>query len=60
VTTTVKVFAHCASTKEVHISLNGAPHAAIQDEQSWEGVVYDDRELSVKEVVKPTQEPVNG
>lgn len=56
-TSTVKVFAHCASNKQVVVT-RAAPGAdnvettILQDGQSFEQVVHDDLEISVKEVVK--------
>ncbi|MDP3271630.1 hypothetical protein [Limnobacter sp.] len=58
-TTSVKVSAHCASNKQVVVT-RGAPGAEnaeatiLQDGESFEQVVYDDLEISVKEVLKPT------
>jgi hypothetical protein len=54
-TTLIKVTAHCASTKEVHVLLNGVLANTLQDAQSAEFVVYDDRIISVTEVVKAGQ-----
>lgn len=55
-TSSVKVTAHCAASKEVQIHLNGVLHTTLQDTETAEVLVYDDREVSVKEVVKPTKE----
>jgi hypothetical protein len=54
-TTTVTVKAHCAKEKEVVIyksTTNTGETIVIQDGESWEGVVYDDGNISVREVVK--------
>lgn len=55
-TSTVKVTAHCyAKTKEVEVKLNGVTVATLQDGESQDFYVYDDREISVKEVLKAPQ-----
>ena len=52
-TSTVKVTAHChKETKEVQVHLNGTKVATLQDGEIQEFYVYDDREISVKEVLK--------
>lgn len=54
-TTTVKVLAHCAPEKEVRINYvdnNGLQEKIIQDGQTWEGVVYDSKTITVQEVLK--------
>jgi len=56
-TTSIRVNAHCTDTKEVVVLLNGAPHAVLQDGQTAEFLVYDSREISVKEVVKTVPTP---
>ncbi len=55
-TTTIKILAHCASSKEVHIKMS-APNTSdinviLQDGESNEQDVYDNRVLEVKEVEK--------
>jgi len=54
-TSTVKVTAHCASTKEVRVTLNDELVATLQDTESSEFYVYDARVISVTEVNKPTE-----
>ena len=51
-TSTVKVTAHCSDDKHVEVSLNGETQAVIQNGESKDFYVYDDREISVKEVLK--------
>lgn len=51
-TTSVKVSAHCASTVQVEVKLNGEPLAVLQGGEVYETVVYDSREVTVKEVQK--------
>ena len=55
-TTNVVVTAHCANTKEVKISVtdNGesVEEITLQDGEGADRVVYDGREISVKEVDK--------
>lgn len=54
-TTNVVVTAHCADTKEVKVSIhteNTGEAYTLQDGESGEYVVYDDREITVKEVEK--------
>lgn len=55
-TTTVKVSAHCSSSKEVEIVLTDGPteieKVVIQDGQTAERYVYDGRSISVQEVEK--------
>ena len=54
-TTTVKIDAHCDSTKEVKVSIaskHTGENFTLQDGETAERVVYDDIELSVREVVK--------
>lgn len=59
-TTSVKVAAHCASTKQVEVSIvnrvTGEVHEqfVLQDGEVADRVVYDDREIKVAEVVKAT------
>ena len=55
-TTNVVVTAHCADTKEVQVTITD-PNAdteqfVLQDGESSDRVVYDGREISVKEVEK--------
>lgn len=54
-TTTVKIEAHCSDDKEVSVSINsvqsGENHK-LQDGEAGEYIVYDDREITVKEVLK--------
>ena len=56
-TTTVKVEAHCADNKEVIVTItspNGetAKEKILQNGESFQDVVYDLKEISVKEVLK--------
>jgi putative sterol carrier protein len=54
-TSTVKVTAHCATNKEVVISIDeGATGSTVylQDGESHEVCVYDEKSVSVKERVK--------
>lgn len=51
-TSTVKVSAHCAHTKEVRVQLNGVPEATLQDGETRDFYVYDERVVTVQEVVK--------
>jgi hypothetical protein len=51
-TTTVKVSAHCATTKEVKIHVSGELHTTLQDGESIEVLAYDDRVIEVKEILK--------
>lgn len=54
-TTTVKINAHCDSSKEVKVSITGehtGENFTLQDGEAAERVVYDDMELTVREVVK--------
>lgn len=51
-TTTVTVHAHCANTKEVHVTISGAPHVVLQDGEKTDVYAYDDRVIEVKEVTK--------
>lgn len=55
-TTTVRVNAHCASNKEVIVTIKDPTSeeevVILQDGEVFEKVVYDDREINVKEVVK--------
>lgn len=54
-TTTVTIDAHCASDKEVIVVITGEgddENFTLQDGESDSRVVYDDREIHVKEVTK--------
>lgn len=54
-TTSVKVDAHCSTTEEVKITINSdneAEEYTLQDGESGEYSVYDDKVISVKEVEK--------
>lgn len=51
-TTDVKVTAHCASTKEVEIRVNGKLETTLQDTETYSLVVYDNRVVEIKEVLK--------
>lgn len=55
-TTTVKIFAHMSSEKEVHITVNDndkiIEEIVLQDGESAERSVFDDRKISVMEVLK--------
>ena len=55
-TTTVKVTAHCSKDKEVHIRIDDGDNTSIQslqDTESAEVYAYDNRIISVSEVLKP-------
>lgn len=45
--------AHCGSNKQVEVKLNGDTVKTLQDGESTELYIYDDREVSAKEVIKP-------
>jgi len=55
-TTTVKIIASLSSSKEVHVQVvdNGSTveEFTLQDGETAERYVYDDREISVREVMK--------
>ena len=55
-TTTVKIYAHLSSDKEVRVQVtdNGSTveEFTLQDGEVAERAVYDGREISVREVVK--------
>jgi hypothetical protein len=58
-TTTVIVQAHCATDKEVIVLVEGLNDGegndttvVLQDGQTWQGVVFDDRVISVCEQYK--------
>lgn len=51
-TTSVKVRACCRDGIEVQVKVNGALHATLQHGEEQELYVYDDREVSVREVPK--------
>ena len=57
-TTTVKIEAHCASDKEVKVSVvdvvnsNIYEEFTLQDGEQASRVVYDNREICVSEVLK--------
>ena len=57
-TTTVRIDAHLANDKEVSVSILGdsgeIEHFVLQDGESEERHVYDDRIIMVKEVMKKT------
>lgn len=59
-TSTVKITAHCASTKEVIISLDNGNNTGelhrLQDGETKELHVYDDRRVTVQERLKDAQE----
>lgn len=52
-TTTVTVAAHCAPNKEVHVLVSGKPHAVLQNGEKTDVYAYDDRVISISEVLKP-------
>lgn len=65
-TSSVKVTAHCATTKEVHVGrFNDADDeepsemTVLQDGESIELVVFDEYVVAVKEVLKQVEETVN-
>jgi len=55
-TTTVKICAHCSSDKEVVIKIKDtiAPeqNITLQDGDQIEVYAYDEREISIKEILK--------
>lgn len=54
-TSKVTIEAHCSSSKEVHISVAGGytgENRVLQDGESTEFYVYDEREVNVREVEK--------
>lgn len=58
VTTTIKIDAHCADDTQVEIQIaTGSPEGfervVIQDGESHELHVYDEREVTIREVKKP-------
>lgn len=59
-TTTIKVSAHCSSDKEVkinHTDWEGKDvFIILQDGETYEGVVYDDRSIFVREAMKDTNQ----
>lgn len=57
-TTKIVVHAHCATNKEVLITLNGGTEAVIQDGETYDLHVYDEREVSVRERLKA--QPADG
>jgi hypothetical protein len=55
-TSRVSVSAHCAKEKQVQVSINDKLEKVLQDGESQDFYVYDDREIKVKEVLKPVPE----
>lgn len=56
-TSTVIIRAHCSANKEVKVKIDDGDAAesfTLQDGESAERYIYDDREISVKEVLKQT------
>lgn len=53
-TSTVKVTAHCASTKEVVVSVGGNT-TVLQNTETADFVIYDGLILSAEEITKDTQ-----
>ena len=55
-TTTVTIAAHCADTKEVEVKITDTDADTeaftLQDGETAERVVYDGREINVKEIEK--------
>lgn len=55
-TTTVVIKAHCASTKQVQVKItdgeNLVDNFVVQDGETAERVVFDEREITVREVLK--------
>lgn len=51
-TTTVRVEAHLASSKEVQVFVSGQLHAVLQDGEKTDVYAYDDRLIQVREVEK--------
>lgn len=65
-TSQVKITAHCAPTKEVHVGrFNDADIeepsqvTVLQDGESFEIAVFDEYVVAVKEVLKSVEEKVN-
>jgi hypothetical protein len=56
-TTTVKVSAHLADTKEVQVLVSGQMRAVLQDGESTEVYAYDNRVIQVREVLKSDKVP---
>lgn len=51
-TTKVTVEAHCNDATEVRVACNGDPEVVMQNGESVQFYVYDDRMVSVREVPK--------
>lgn len=51
-TSSVKITAHCAKEKQVRVSVTGRPDVTLNDGESFDGVFYDDIEVSTKEELK--------
>lgn len=55
-TTTVTIHAHCASTKQVRVTVNDSgskvEEFTIQDGEKTERYAYDNREIVVREEIK--------
>lgn len=51
-TSTVKVTAHCSHDKHVLVLMNGVVFDIVDDSETKEYHIYDEREISVKEVSK--------
>lgn len=55
-TTTVKIEAHCGTDTVVQVGIQNRPGGGedktvtLKDGEKWEDVVYDDKQITVKEV----------
>ena len=59
-TSKIEVTAHCDGTKQVEVSLDGKLDTVLQDGESVVLHIYDDREVSAKEVAKTEVEAVDN
>lgn len=61
-TSIIKVYAYCIPEKEVHVTVldNGIvledESKVLQDGEVYEKIVFDEREVTVREVIKDIQE----
>lgn len=51
-TSSVKVTAHCGNEKQVEVKLNGENQHTLNNGESVELYIYDDREISAREIPK--------
>ena len=51
-TSSVKVAAHCGNEKQVEVKLSGETQRTLNDGESVELYIYDDREVSAREIPK--------